>query len=543
MHKNGFKLSANSAPLKKEGFKSLEKVIKVLGFLVDENFLDKEGTRILDIAMIDYIRETNKLNNCRRCLLCHASSKLKSSHIIPHFILSGFAKGMNTTASKKVYLSFEDSEHKAITPRQAAWWMLCGNCELLLSGKGESHFAKDFFHEVYKTTNPSMPTQEHIISYSKWLYHFAAGVAFRGLAVNSKGITGFLNDDHVYQFFTACREILLNPDKVFAKHPQIGIFINPLSVSSAHAKATSTLNRLLNMPGFMYLMVNNEKLHHTIIPRTANFFIAHLGIVNIVAPFSGGDLVLPHDASINTKSGIFVVPPESLRLELLPPALWESLVLLAQQLEEQDIRITEKRLEDSNIYDTTPAEALKKVYGLAKAKQSDVDLIEEVGFQPSSDPKFPKKFNLLPPNTFVKRGITERNSLSLPLGHKLLLHQTSDQDKHGVSGQGVTLFLCIDSCSRLYVIKHRYMPGLHLDFGFFVANDLSPQGLLPDKNPKVYSQYLLEDLKSSEFVQQSFLGFFRSLNLTLDDLLDAHERFAYNNYVVFILIVHAHMNT
>lgn len=87
------------------------------------------------------------------------------------------------------------------------------------------------------------------------------------------------------------------------------------------------------------------------------------------------------------------------------------------------------------------------------------------------------------------------------------------------------------------------MPGLHLDFGFFVANDLSPQGLLPDKNPKVYSQYLLEDLKSSEFVQQSFLGFFRSLNLTLDDLLDAHKRFAYNNYVVVILIVHAHMRT
>ncbi len=524
MHKNDAKHSGepfNSTPfLKNECFKSIEKVIQVLGSLNDESSLDKEGTRILDIAMVDYVRETNNLNSCQRCLLCHANRKLRRSHVIPQFILASFAKGMHSTASKKVYVSFEGDEHKSITARQAVWWMLCSSCELLLSAEGESSFAKEFFHQLYQSTNPSNPTQEHKISYSKWLYHFVAGIVFRGLAVNPKGITGFCNDDHLYQLFTACREILLN--KTFEEnYPQIAIFANPLSTSSDHSQAASTLNRLLNMPGFMYLAESDEKLQYTKIPKTANFFIAHLGVINVVAPIVGGNFILPENAIINTKAGIFSLPHEGLRLKLLPPALWELLVLIAQKLEEEEIKITEKRLQEANMYDTTPAEALKRVYGLAKAKQSDVYSIEEVGFQPSSDPKFPKRFNLLPPNISVNRGINERNSLSLPLGHKLLLHKTLGSDS-----EGVTFFLCIDSESgKLYIVKHRYMQGLYLDFGFIVSDDMIPQEQLPDKNPKVYTQYLLDDLKSSQFIQQSFSKFFHILDITSDDLRDAHTRF------------------
>ena len=519
-HKNCLKFS--EASVSRE-YKSLEKVIQVLGFLVDEDFIDEEGSKILDISMVDYIRETNSLKNCHRCLLCCTKSQLKSSHVIPHFILSGFAKGMNTLASKKVYSLFTGgSEAKTCTPRQMAWWMLCGNCEKLLNGSGESAFAKEFFHEVYKTADPSVVTQEHKIAYSKWLYHFAAGIAFRGLAVNTKGITGFFNDDSVYQIFKACRKILLNPNgNDHIEFPQIGIFTNPLSASPAHHQAVSTLSRLLNMPGFMYLMENDEKVNHIKSPRIANFFIAHLGIINIVVPF-GGDFVLPESASISTESGILTVPPESLRLEFLPPALWDSLVLFANKLEEMDVQITEKRLQESKIYDTAPADTLKEAYGIARARQADIDLIKKVGFQPSPDPKFPKKFNLLPPTTCVERSDLAKE-LSLPSGHKLLLHQTRDESDQ--SGCGITIFLCASNDYETYVIVHQFLPGLHLDYGFFVSKtDLSPEELLPEENPKFYSQYFLKEQKSSKFIQQSLLEYFQKLNLTLDDLLDAYKR-------------------
>lgn len=531
-HKNSLKSEnpvSNTPFQKKENFKPLKKVIQILGSLMDVKCLDKEGDRILDIAMVDYIRETNSLNNCQRCLLCREKNQLRSSHTIPHFILSGFARGMNITASKKVYFSFKGgSEPKTMTPRQVAWWMLCGSCERLLSASGENSFAIDFFHKIYKITDPSMPSQGQEIPYSKWLYHFAAGIAFRGLAVNSKGIAGFFNDDHVYQVFTACREVLLSPDEVLAKYPQIAIFTNPLSVSPENSQSVSTLNRVLNMPGFMYLVENDEKHNHNKIPRVANLFVAHFGIINIVVPFLGGVFALPPGAGISAESGTFTIPPEDLRLESLPPALLEALTMFAQKFEEQDIQITQKRLQESEIHDITPAESLKKVYGLAKAKQSDTELIEKEGFQPSSDPRFPKKFNLLPPSTCVKREADKKGYLSLPVGDKLLLHQTSE-----TGNQGVTLFLCTDN-SKFYVIRHRYMPGLHLDLGFFVSSsDLSPQELLPDKDTKVYAQHLLEDLKSSNSVQQSFSKFLKKLNLSVDIILDAHTRYAlYGLYIV-----------
>ena len=522
-HKNSLKLSGNAVPFQnKEQFKSLEKVIRILGHLFDDHCLDEEGSKILDIAMVDYIRETNNLNDCQRCLLCCQKQQLKSSHVIPRFILSRFTGGMNLTASKKVYLSNmgRSDEPKLITPRQAAVWMLCGNCEQLLSSCGESSFAKDFFHKIYKTTDPSMPNQSQKIPYSRWLYLFAAGIIFRGLAINPKGITGFFNENHVYQMFKTLREVLLYPDKLSTAQPQIAIFTNPRSVFLETPQAVSTLNRLLNMPGFMYLIENEEKLNYIKYPRRANIFIAHLGIVNVVVSFVGGDFALPLDAVINAESGVFNVLPEHLRFDSLPPPLLNSLILCAQKLEEQDFQITQKRLKESEIHDTTPPEVLKEVYGLSKAKQDDIQLIQKVGFQPSSDPRFPKKLNFLPPNISVKREADEQSCLLLPPGHKLLLHQTS-----GSNTDGATLFLCIDN-SKLYVIRHRYLPGLHIDYGFSVSSsDLSPHELLPDKDCKVYAYHLLEDLKSSNSVEQSFSKLLKKVNLNVDQVLDAHTRY------------------
>lgn len=512
----------------KQEFTYAERAVRTLGPLVDNGCIDNEGRQYLDIAMADYIRETNNLKGCQRCLLCHSWKKLQSSHIVPNFILSRFAEGMKRSVSKKDYIiKGTSSEEQQKSPRQASWYMLCKDCELKLSSAGESPFAKDFFQKVYQKADPLSPTKEHDIAYSEWLYQFAVSIIFRGLAINPKGMSGFLNEEEVYEIFTQCRDIILHPDKLPINHPQIAIFINPLSPAVVDSGVASTLHRVLNMPSFMYLAENEEKLGHTRIPRIANFFLAHLGMLNIVVSFPGGDFCLPAKFCINTHSGNFTVPEEDQRLELLPQPVWESLNLVAEELEVQEMKITHHRLQGCKIYESRPAvpEMEEKLFGLSRAKQNDIELVKKMGFQPSSDPCFPKKFNLLPPNIAVQRQNVHSGCLKLPENHKLLLHHTLEKDDdHNI---GVTFFLCSSSDAdnqfqgRLYVVIHRYMPGLHLNVGFFVSTkDLFPEEVLPDRNPKYYADVLLDVYQSNARIQATFSDVFTRVGVTLEDVLN-----------------------
>ena len=533
-HKNTSKFSPTSKEAstpshhKKGLLVSVKKVILTLGILLDENAIDEEGSKVLDLAMVEYIRTTNNLNACKRCLLCRSKSPLKSSHVIPYFILAGYAKGMRASSSKKVYSSFDNTgEYEEFTSRQAAWWMLCGKCEGLLSA-GESRFAKDIFHELYKTSDVSNPTKEIKIVYSKWLYQFMAGLAFRGLAVNAKGIDGFLNDNSLYKVFIDLRKFLLHTDDVMIDSPRMAVFVNPLSVPSADSTVSSIcINRLLNLPGFITLLENDEKLNYHRIPRIANFLLVHLGIVNIVASVPGGNFTLPEHSLIDSQSGVFVIPPENERLQKLPSVIWESLILTAQSIESLDIQITQQRLEACNVTASQSSATLEEVYGMTQAVTDDKELVKNIGFQPSPDPNFPKVFDFLPQNIKLKR--TSLKELSLPDGHRLLLHQTLSSPSNERSG--VTYFLCIGnddgdySMNKPYVVWHRFMPGLHIIYGFFISNvDLSPDSMLPDKHSKVYAEHLFANLKSSGTFEKLLSAFLKRIDTSLPDLIEPHSR-------------------
>lgn len=517
---------------KTQEFAYAKKVVTTLGPLVDNGHIDDEGIQYLDLAMVDYIRETNNLKICQRCLLCHSWKKLQSSHVVPNFILSRFAEGMKKTVSKKDYLiKGLSTEEQQKSPRKVAWYMLCKDCELKLSSTGENPFASDFFHKVYQKADPLSPTKEHTIPYSEWLYLFAIGIIFRGLAINPKGMSGFLNEEEVYKLFTQCRNIILHPDKLPVNHPQIAIFVNPLSPAIVGSIVASTLYRVLNMPSFMYLAENGEKLGHKKIPRVANFFLAHLGMLNIVVSFPGGDFSLPDKFCISARSGTFTVSEEDQRLELLPHPIWESLNLVAEELEVQEMKITHHRLKECKVYESRPevSENEKKLFGLSKAKENDIELVKKMGFQPSSDPRFPKEFNLLPPNIIVQRQNVNKGYLELPENHNLLLHHTLD--KHGDHTIGVTFFLCASSDvdewfeGRLYVVIHRYMPGLHLNVGFFVSTEnLFPEEVLPDRNPKYYADVLLDVYQSNSKIQNTFSELLARAGMTLQDILQLRLR-------------------
>jgi len=509
---------------KKDSLGDVKKVILTLGILMDENRIDDEGRKYFDLAMVEYIQVTNNLSACRRCLLCLSKSQLKSSHVIPSFVLSGFAKGMTSSSSKKVYCSVDgSSDYKEYTPRQAAWWMLCSKCENLLS-RDESHFAKQFFHFIYEKSDVDNPSREAEIQYSQWLYQFSAGLVFRALTVNCKGMVGFLNDDVLYNVFVNLRKILIYPEDAAVDHPEIAVFVNPLSLPET---GSSAMNRLLNMPGFIYLVEDDEKLNHCRIPRIANHLLIHLGIINIVTVFAGGKSSLPKDKVIDPKSGMFVVPPESERLQKLPSFVWNSLTLAAETLEVADIQVTQERLQATNL-DDSQSGALEKVFGIEEAVKNDKEFIKRNGFQPSSDPAFPKVFNFLPPGIAINRN--KANQLTLPVGHKLLVHQTLNSKEF--NQEGVTHFLCIGNDeegfakNRPYIVQHRFMPGLHMNVGYFISpTDLSPDEPLPDKHPKVYASHVLADLKSTGIFQRLFSRLLEKINASLHDLIATQGRY------------------
>lgn len=69
-----------------ECFNSMKEAIALLGNGLDQNLLDKEGSKLLDWAMIDCLSMTNQLNKCNRCLLCRQKRPLSRSHVWPKFI-------------------------------------------------------------------------------------------------------------------------------------------------------------------------------------------------------------------------------------------------------------------------------------------------------------------------------------------------------------------------------------------------------------------------------------------------------------------------
>ena len=52
-----------------ECFQSISETISHLGRALDDAYIDQEGSRLLDWAMIDCTRETNWLVRCNRCFL------------------------------------------------------------------------------------------------------------------------------------------------------------------------------------------------------------------------------------------------------------------------------------------------------------------------------------------------------------------------------------------------------------------------------------------------------------------------------------------
>ena len=308
-------------------------VILLLGSLLDKDLLDDEGSKILDLSMIDYIYETNDLNSCKRCLLCRKKNKLKKSHLWPRVLLEAFSSGVEMPTTRRVLLVSWQSQDRYWSPKEVTFFMYCASCEDLLSGHGETQFAPMFFRQIYDVSMTGKSQSASSIEYGKWLYEFCIGVIFRGIA--QRYMLKFVNSEEIYEVLTICRNFLLQCPKNSApivREQDIFIMIGP---TEAKGKATESgfINRVLNMPalyGVEDIQLSNGLVA---VPRAAHYFIAHLGLINILTKFKCSTYTFNGECKIDPNGGIFIVPENEYRKCVLPLGVWTLFLSLAQDFE------------------------------------------------------------------------------------------------------------------------------------------------------------------------------------------------------------------
>ena len=466
-------------------YSKTKSAILTLGSLFDKDLLDNEGSKVLDLCMIDYIYETNDLQNCRRCLLCRKKKKLKKSHIWPRALLEDHSSGVEMPKTHRVLLVSWQSQNKYWSPKEITFFMFCESCEALLSRHGETQFAPEFFRQIYDVTVAGKSQISSTIEYGKWLYEFCVGIVFRGIA--QRNMLKFVNSEDIYEVLTFCREYLLQCSTKGSVAPKVNIFIM-IGPTEAKGKATESgfINRVLNMPAFYgveELQLNDGLVA---VPRAAHYFIAHLGLINILTKFKHSPYTFTELWKIDANGGNFIVPKNEDRKSLLPAGVWSLFLRLAQDFEVSWLtRSTEAVEQYSKSEKKEPQKVFEETFGFVSATQKDFEALQ-LQIRPPAPNQDSKVVSFLPKHFKLQRS-DQRSYLILPKSHYVLLHYIITLEQ----GNQETVFLCVGddenySCHKPYVIYHYFrQDGLQLSAGFFISvDDLSAQEFLPETSDK-----------------------------------------------------------
>ena len=150
--------------------------VQDLGFALDQGLLDQEGSYLMDISMLHFVRIKQQLRDCNRCLLCRRRGmKLKESHTWPKFLLKESSKktkeelqqlGITDEVDSATFHSI-GGRFAAQTPNTMTCALLCGRCEQCLSQNGEDQFRKDILPLLYSETD-----ETQTVKYSSNIYSF-----------------------------------------------------------------------------------------------------------------------------------------------------------------------------------------------------------------------------------------------------------------------------------------------------------------------------------------------------------------------------------
>lgn len=304
-----------------ECFQSISEVINHLGTALDEVYIDQEGSRLLDWAMIDCVRETNWLIQCNRCLLCRRFEHLSRSHVFPRFQLEQSMEGKGI---------FGHDKHQLKSPGECWIWLCCQRCEKIMSQNAENEFAKRF---------PSTGSVE----YTSWLHSYCCTILFRTLTCIKFPLT--FNDDEIYEAFLSCRKHLLSlPVKmknvdltptemeiyqmqllsaVVTKEIKPFIFVLPDEIFFERRQGVFERG-MLNANTICFLSFRRLIDGHKDLARQSHFFVAYSKGIIILLPFSpSAQCVLPKNCCISHQSGTYTIPDEKEASKLIPKGLWE----------------------------------------------------------------------------------------------------------------------------------------------------------------------------------------------------------------------------
>ena len=513
------KLAKLSIDVKKSVYEKVyalnKEVILLFGEALDHGYLDDEALAMFDRAMMDCIFEANMLESCYRCYLCRRNlkdpsqdsskialetqsddkfkaktgsksnrrEKLIKSHIIPRAILEEFAGSLNDD-SKQVLFSQKSaiaaSQKRLISPGELAYYMLCRNCEDVISGCGESQFLPNFFRKIYNKKDDIQSTDEQYIEYGPWLYQFCIGLLFRALHWS---IDDYVNNKTIYKVLKSCQSQIMSwvANKPCSDAPDVYIFISSLSVGLEEIQH-GYMNWFLTGAIGEYFGKDNSFPYSVV---EATFFIVHIGCINIFLSFQESFPRHKYNKfCVNPAGGVFWVPKANERRSQLPTTLWSLFRSLSKSIRDAIWEMSQKLSKslknvhfDSDVKDDT--------FGIHKAMLADAEpIMRHLVLDTGTLHKSIKTINLLPPEFSVRPAKNPRKLL-LPKGHCLLLHSNYVRG----SEEGSSFFVAVGRSGKYpidkpYVIWHFYSPGSHVNCGaFFSVETLNITNFLVNDDP------------------------------------------------------------
>lgn len=472
--------------LHKKCYQTAKSVIGLLGTALDNGLLCPEGSKMLDVAMLDYITGT-KGNNCGRCLLCHQKRKLRKSHFFPKALLETLSKGTSKPLDHKIFRHSHDYYGPSKSAGELYYEMFCSSCENLLSKHGETQFNPQFFFKIYDQSNPEQPTAAQDIEYGEWLYQFCIGLVFRGLAINYNDI--YINGDEVYSLFYKCRLLLShinaqNFPHIESRPPEnvkVAVLMNPSKLFDQDTQPN--MSKVLTSEIINYMSIQSA-LDDDVIsrPHRLHAFAVHFGMINVLVSIEPGELNVSREFIINPEGGSFPVLADKERGAKLPKGIWKAFQVKAVQNDTEIIQISDRvAREFGHKKIEQPSELHRALFPI----KSEIKAAEAaMHVKPSSIPEAIKIGNFLP-DQFIIRPFHAK-TVSLPAGHRILVHRSYNLGE----GIGDTLFLAVGSdevysLDKPYALYHHYEPGLQLHYGNFVSPfNLEARESLLDRKPK-----------------------------------------------------------
>jgi len=430
--------------LKDECFLIMKETIQILGTALDLGYLDSEGSKLLDWAMMDCVRETNQLNLCKRCLMCRASRNLRRSHIWPKFNLQRVSKPSPENASspktsrpKKFAFGLDKYQFKSAG--ECWFWMLCSHCEEIITQNAENDFSLMFPKDGSAQT----------INYGPWLFSYCCSIILRTLAFVK--FPHCFNDDEIYDAFVCCRNHLLslqvkvgneiNVDlskfifqKYCTKHADVKPYLFVIPPNVAFNAANSIVQPYINSCSWLspHRLIDGLRDFSSL----SHFFAAYCNNICILIKFSPSSMcTIPSGYEVAMNNGQYTIESEANRITAIPNGLWmlwNKMVLLQNQ-------------DFTKIMRGLSTGAARKLLSSTPNITSTYDSIIEVDSLSCEIPQTlssTQQLNLLPTGFMLPESAlyTSQKKLKFPEGHRVLFHRSFEETE-----TSLLCFIAIDS--------------------------------------------------------------------------------------------------